>query len=495
MKFRAGFPRNLVEQLSFATGGIRIYSTPMTDTPANPAPAESREVLLDLNFVPAWARTPSSAAAPGHIRGGDDDDRCRPRDAGQRGRRDGDRGKRGERPRHARPDHAARAPARPAAEDVPSDVLVEFLPERAGLAPLARILGRTGRAYALFEVAATFLSKPEYCAVRLTRAPAAAGGVARQLFQCDECKTVFLERDAAATHALAAHFERWYQREECEAEPPKGAFVCIARCRRSGELLGPPNYHAFNERLLELHQQRFSHIPLDEYRKDIENIHDPDLIARWMESMKRQVQFKVSGSETVFPRFSDVERHFQEHHAAQVIKTAAEFVVPGAVAAGMPDRRLQRLVREACEAESRFPLRMSIPIRLAFRRMGLNLFKTAGGATFLTAVLPNPVDPAQTVPEVRAILEHLAAHPGCTRDQLLQGMATGAGEADSVRKHLTTHLRWLVERGHVIEFADGRMAVPATAVERVQLAHHSGAERRRRHRGGRRGSSAGAGKQ
>jgi hypothetical protein len=40
-------------------------------------------------------------------------------------------------------------------------------------------------------------------------------------------------------------------------------------------------------------------------------------------------------------------------------------------------------------------------------------------------------------------------------------------------------VQWLVEKGHVIEFSDGRMAVPATAVARVQMARPKGGKGRR----------------
>ena len=39
-------------------------------------------------------------------------------------------------------------------------------------------------------------------------------------------------------------------------------------------------------------------------------------------------------------------------------------------------------------------------------------------------------------------------------------------------------VQWLVEKGHVIEFSDGRMAVPSTAVARVQMARPKGKSRR-----------------
>ena len=109
-------------------------------------------------------------------------------------------------------------------------------------------------------------------------------------------------------------------------------------------------------------------------------------------------------------------------------------------------------------------------MRLAFRRLGLHLFKTSNGTTFLTSVLPNPIDPTRTIPAVRDLLEYLTAHPGCQRESLLKELSAKAGAAETDPKALAQQLLWLIDRGHVIEFSDGRLAVPKTTVDRIQIA-------------------------
>ena len=92
-----------------------------------------------------------------------------------------------------------------------------------------------------------------------------------------ECQAVFVEKERALGHALKAHIGKFYEKQETQAEPPKGNFVCVARCGLSGELLGPPNYHGYSEKLSELHRTRFAHLTLDEYRSRITNEADrPD---------------------------------------------------------------------------------------------------------------------------------------------------------------------------------------------------------------------------
>ena len=113
----------------------------------------------------------------------------------------------------------------------------------------------------------------------------------------------------------------------------------------------------------------------------------------------------------MFERASEVEAHFRQHHAAEMIRRGQRFVVPGPVSQTMEGDGIKRWIREAWDRESRFPLKMSVTLRLAFRHMGLHIFKTSGGGTFITSVYPAAMDPEQAVPVIREILKHLAAAP------------------------------------------------------------------------------------
>ncbi|MBI2438395.1 MAG: hypothetical protein HYV36_06245, partial [Lentisphaerae bacterium] len=135
----------------------------------------------------------------------------------------------------------------------PIPVKVTFIPESRGLKPLAARLRRSGRAYPLLEVAALFISKPDFYAVKHEVEPDGTGTAVLFLYQCAVCQAVFLDCNLTVAHALNRHLDLFYAREETTVEPPKGTFTAVARCPLSGELLGPPNYHQFNERLAELH--------------------------------------------------------------------------------------------------------------------------------------------------------------------------------------------------------------------------------------------------
>jgi hypothetical protein len=443
------------------------------------------ELKIDFSFGPGWAKAPPPAHAFEHADGFDEGDRRRGRfnrDAGggdrdRRGGRDASRRRPGSRDRgesESMPGSPRMASASVREEPLPAlDLEIEFFPERRGLAPLAHRLARSGRAFSLFEVSSLFLSKPEFYAVRIAIPEGAAGGTIPMLFQCQDCKMVFADRMTAETHAFERHYEKFYRKEEIEAESPKGQFVCVARCTLSGEILGPPNYHGYQERLLALHKARFGHLTLDDYRKKIETLHDPAMVEQWKDQMKVQtVYHRLDAPEgtPALARWSDLERDFRERQAAVMIQDGRNFVIPGVVATVMEDGRIRSIARLAWNHEARFPLKLSIVLRLAFRRLGLHLFKTAEGATYVTSICPAALDAAKAVPVVREILDYLAAHPRVKINEIAPALRPGVIETDPTVLELTRALRWLVDRGHVIEFNDGRVMAPDQSVLRVQHA-------------------------
>lgn len=476
----------------------------MTET----APETNEALVLDLNFVPGWARKPPEhrpAGGSGEFRERDEDRGGEPRrrEAGGgrpefRDRKSGGSGRR----QNLRDKSRGRPDFEPAPREVAPPVderlaalEVSFLPERRGLAPLAHRLAKSARAYSLFEVASLFLSKPDYYLIKLEVPPAID---TLSFFQCADCKAAFLDRDAAAGHVFSKHFDKFCAKVEQEGEPPKGNFVCVARCGLSGVLLGPPNYHGYNDKVAELHRTRYADMPLEAYRKRIETLHDAALIEQWKEAMRKQVSYRFGEGETAvtFTRFADAEAYFREHCLPPAIKESRSVVVPGPVAHAMEQGALRRVIEEAWQRESRFPLKLSVVLRLAFRHLGLHTFKAAGGHTFVTSVVPNAIDPAHAVEGVREILDAVSGKPGCTRAELLAQLLPAASPvvapvegADAQPQavappsatreaELKRQLQWLVEKGHVIEFSDGRMAVPATAIARVQVARPQGRPRR-----------------
>jgi hypothetical protein len=71
------------------------------------------------------------------------------------------------------------------------------------------------------------------------------------------------------------------------------------------------------------------------------------------------------------------------------------------------------------------------------------------------------MDPGVTVESIRNELTYLCDHPGCTRKELVEALRPDTPLESPEVAEVVSNLRWLVEKGHVIEFYDGRLSVPS----------------------------------
>lgn len=438
-------------------------------------PTPKQDVVLDLNFVPVWARQPPDIhafAREGRFESvprpprGEGAPRGAPRGhgAGPRDRRPPSRSGRGERP-PLRPREQS-VPRRGGAEPAPVDLPVEiaFLPARPQLTALVHELKSSGRAYPLMELAGRFLAHPEAYLVKIALRPPGPGAPSAHLYQCRVCQAVFSRGADVQAHAVAAHLETVFAREEGQAPPPAGNFTCVARCRLSGVLLGPPNHHGYNEKLMQVWRARFAHLTLDEYRQQVEMLRDPALIEKWKDEARLQVLYREKGKDQAPGlKKAEAEALFQQQQAPALVAVGERFILPAAVAQQTSDGGLMQRLRLAWQKESRYPFTMSLALRPAFRHMHLHLFKVKGGQVFVSRVKPHPLAGDQAVAAIREVLDYLRAHPGCQRQQLVAELRPGLPvEAPEVAAVLNP-LRWLTEKGHVIEFFDGTLAVPLGA--------------------------------
>ncbi len=94
----------------------------------------------------------------------------------------------------------------------------------------------------------------------------------------------------------------------------------------------------------------------------------------------------------------------------------------------------------------------------ALRHAGLHIFRTNAGI-FVTPVQPKSMAPDQFVEPIRNVLEYLNGHPGCIRQDLINDLSPRIDSEPSKAAEILNPLRWLIERGHVVEFFDGSLAV------------------------------------
>jgi len=402
--------------------------------------------------------------------------------AGGQGGRPGFRGRGGDRPRFEE---------RQPEPLVPVDVT--FVPEPGGVVSLARQIRLSARAYPLFEVAGLVIQKPDRydCGLRVIRGK--DGKPQQPLFVCSLDDTVWLSEDDATRHILANHFDTFYATEKIATDAPKGVYTFVAQCGFSSEILGPPNYHGYQDKLRRIHAERFGRMPFEMYKARVRIVKDEAVVKQWLESQSFKFEYTTLNEPEPkrLASRAEVEQHFRETHLPNLVRQVDSFVIKRDQINRLP-QPLQTLVRVSTDRERRFPIRIATALSTAFAQAGLQFFKRDKSIVHVAVARPHHLDvEAQVVSDgVKRIIAFIEGKPNCTRRQLLDALAplpaTAAPAAEAApapapapveggvpaapvaaapeaprstpeREAVLTDLHWLLHQGHVIEFGTGQM--------------------------------------
>lgn len=369
------------------------------------------------------------------------------------------------------------------------EVDVMIVPAGKIVDSLARQIRLTGMAYPLFDIAALVVAKPERFGVRYSVAKRADGSPACPLFLCDLDQTLFPSQDDAVRHVLRKHFDTFYQTERIPIDPPKGNYTFVAQCGLSGKILGPPNFHDYQNQLRKLHASRYSKMPFDRFKGKVKIVRDEEIVKKWLEDQSFKTEYiclNVS-DELKLPSREAVEQHFREVHLDNIIKRVNSHVITSTALTEQPSRAIKELYRRAFSQQQRFPIKVVHELSQQFASKGLQFFKVNKTVTHVAVARPRFLDTQLTpvADAIRGILEYINATPECNRRTLLEALAPAApdaaaepveadapakdGESDEApaladgtvarlspeAQAIHDDLHWLIHEGHVIEFASG----------------------------------------
>ena len=386
---------------------------------------------------------------------------------------------------------------RPAPPAPLPELNVAFIPEERGVEQLARQIKVTGRAYPLFQIALLILQKAERYAVLLTKK---SGAAAQPLFVCALDDSPWTSEDGAVAHVLKNHFATFYQAERTATEPPKGVYTFVAQCGMSGDILGPPNYHDYQNQLRKLHAEKFSRMPFDQFKARVKIVKDEAVVKKWIEDQSFKTEYNCLNvpEPLKLATLEDVEKHFRATHKDSIIKPVETLTVAGLASRSLRDPGLQRLIRQEWEQQKFFPLPIATKLSQQFAQYGLQFFKVNKTVTHVSVARPTFLDLATTpVSEnIKRIIEYVNGNAKCTRKKLVEALAPtpkvvkapvteipiapapvaegegaaapasaapdkpaepAAPEATPEQTAVIVDLHWLIHQGAVLEFADGRM--------------------------------------
>jgi hypothetical protein len=383
---------------------------------------------------------------------------------------------------------------------IPVDI--ELRPEAAGVSSLARQIKLGGRAYPLLEVAGLVIQKPDRYEITFRTSKGKDGKVQQPLFVCTLDDSVWLDEGEAARHALKAHFDTFYLTEKIPCDPPKGVWTLVAQF--DDVILGPPNYHGYQEKLRELHAQRAPRLHIDAFKSRVRMVKDEAIVKQWIESQSSKLEYTaLNVAEPVkLASVAEVEKHFRESHLATVVKSVDFWHLKREQAGPRLPEPLLRLLRVTLERERKFPIRTMTALSAAFAGAGLQFFKRDKTVVHVAVARPHYLDleTSYVSNNVRRIIEFINATPNASRKKLVEALApTPAVEAVSApvaeaataptgegapaaeaapaaprstpeQQALLNDLHWLVHQGHVIEFANGKLETAKKPLPRPEPA-------------------------
>jgi hypothetical protein len=333
-------------------------------------------------------------------------------------------------------------------------------PEDVGFAAMVKAVRASCRTFQLFEITKAVLEKNDRFVVVIQRKAAekpAEGEAAKPgpLFMSMPDHLPFDTEEAAVHHVLKNHLATFFDTQEVEIEAPKGNFPIINKCGITGELLGPPNYHKYQQILQQHHATRLGRMPFEKFRDAIVSVREPEALAQWQEKMKKATRYTwkpqpAKGSAPAatapaaevaapaaevapapeapaaeaapaaevpaLPSFDSLDeaRAYLLANAKEKVVRAVENVrFHGKLIEKLPVGEIKRAVEGHVERQRRFPLDTANALRGRLRREGFTIFKKGSrGVSYVCAVKRRFRVPGQVFSEsISALIDFIEKNP------------------------------------------------------------------------------------
>jgi hypothetical protein len=351
-----------------------------------------------------------------------------------------------------------------------------FYPEDTSFNTLVQTIRKSCRTIELFEIARTVVAKTDRFVVVVNRkepAPAAAPAPGAEPAARPARQPIYISlpdglpfetEEAAISHVVGNHLDKFFDMAEVEVDPPKGNFQVINKCGVTGELLGPPNYHRYNQIVVQHHATRVARMAFEAFKSRIETVRDPEAVAQWLAKMKKTTRFTwktpapktakpaaeaaaaetpaetpVAPAETpapdavapdaaapaaaaeaptapptpTFDALEDARLYLLTNARDKIVRPVEHARFHGKSAETMPQGEIRRAIEGALERQRKFPLDTANALRGRLRREHFTIFKKGSkGVSYVCAVKRKFRVPGQTFADsIGALISFIETHP------------------------------------------------------------------------------------
>lgn len=340
---------------------------------------------------------------------------------------------------------------------------VGFYPDDDGFATIIKALRTNHITYELFEVARIFLEKSERYVASVTR-KSADGERAEQVAVAIPDGMPFETEEEAIQHVISNHVDAFFVQEEIETEPPSGNFPFVNRCGLTKKILGPPNYHRYEEFVSQHFQTQISSASFERFQSAIVQDRDEEAVNEWRESMKKTIRYSTKPEEgetaETFDTLKEAVVYLRTTQRDKMVKTVNYARVPGVTLDKFPISEASRAVSGELARQLRFPLKTANLIRGRLRREKFSIYKRGSkGVTYICAAKRNFRKPGQIMSDS---LDRLIHYVEVNANIKLKDLASQY-ESWSKEKHpdveydekkLFQDIHWLIADGYITHFSD-----------------------------------------
>ena len=343
-----------------------------------------------------------------------------------------------------------------------------FYPEDTSFSTLVQTIRKSCRTIELFEVARTVVAKTDRFVVVLARKPAPEAPAPAGFVISVPDGLPFENEEAALSHVLTKHLGMFFDTADVVIDPPKGNFQVVNRCGVTGELLGPPNYHLYNQLVQQHYAAKVDRMPFEAFKARIETVREPEAIQAWLEKMKKATRYtwkqpaakpaksakaaeavvapaseptpsdgpapEAAAAETApapapesapvaeaapapaavaFDSFEEAKTYLLATARDKVIRSVEQARLHGKNLELLPPGEIRRAVEGSLERQRRFPLDTANALRGRLRREHFTIFKKGSkGVSYVCAVKRKFRVPGQTFSDsIGALIAFIEANP------------------------------------------------------------------------------------
>jgi hypothetical protein len=223
---------------------------------------------------------------------------------------------------------------------------------------LLKAMRTTFKTYELFEIARIVLGKENRFVAIINQFP---GAEEQRIYVSVPDQLPFESREEVINHVMANHLDKFFEAEDIEIDPPKGNFLMVSRCKITGELLAPPNFHRYQEILRDHYNRNITHMPYERFMERIESVKDPEVVQQWLDKMRKTRQYTLKQKEgdespkVVLNALEDVKYFLLTEKKNEVFSLKDKIRLPGEKIESLPDGNIRRSIERELEIQRRFP--------------------------------------------------------------------------------------------------------------------------------------------